>query len=353
MAYVKDVTMSGTIMIFTFSDCTTKEFDLCIECPEVPIDENPGNWPEPVEGELTRCRVAVHVGEFVAERLANYLDGLNLSTYVPFNTEAYVASKIAEYGWPIGVYGDMLGFTQALYIDNAAGTGLDAETDWLAGSTEDIANAQEMLYCAIDATGKIDEGNRSQWSANLAPMGQFEVVLSEFVKVYPLFQLRELAFDASTNTAAVDCDDFDCVSPSECEIVTPMDTLYGAAQSVWSTQLLSYGAPPRDARSFHVGVIDLELPSTLCVTHVRVSHAGQFGSAWQKVQLQIDGNNYPVQSSKMHTSCNSSDATSNLWTLPAPIKANTIRIVGSDQNPSATGNANSPHVIFCIRVYHG
>lgn len=216
--YVAKITVEGTTLYF-FDKCgdIMTEIDLCpiiALCQgQTPIEDDPGDYPDPVEDPAVRCRVAIKVGELAAERLYDYLSGLNLDTYVPFATEAYVMAKIAQYGWPVSLYADLYsGFTRSLYDESlGAGRGKDAKEQYDAQTAAVTANVQEALYCALTVDGKITDQTRGFWSVNLSNLsGAFYDVLHDFVRGWPLDQLRQMAFDASTTTDTVDCSGFDC-----------------------------------------------------------------------------------------------------------------------------------------------
>lgn len=353
MAYVKRFEVIGTKLVFYMSDCTTQEIDLCVECPQVPIEDDPGDWPNPEPSEDVRCRVATHVGLLAANRLNNFLSGLNLDTQGLNILGAYATGKIAEYGWPITMYAGLTAFAQSLFTGGGAGAGKAAKIDWDAGNAEDILASQEALYCSITETGEVDEPQRAQWAFLMESGGDFESLLAQFVGLWPLASLRADVYAASINEAAVDCEAFDCITLSDCTPGTIVTTLYGAGLSGWSTGLIAYGIPARDSRSFHTGEITFALPSALCITKVRVSHAGQSGSAWQKIQLLINGVPYPVQNSKGDIYCNTDNLDSNYWILPEPVLGTAVQFVGSDMASGVSGNAAVPHVIHCIHVDHG
>lgn len=355
MARVKDIRFEGTFMIVEYTDCTTKEFNLCVECPEVPIEDNPGDWPDPITDPATRCRVATHVGLAAAQRLNNFLSGLNLNTSALNIFEAYAAAKIVEYGWDINLWDDVVNFCISLYNGLSSGRGLDAKNDWDASSTDDTTNSQEALYCALDDTGELQEPQRAQWSLNLtsAFTGDFEGVLADFLQIWPLAQLREMAFAASTNTAAVNCAAFDCgESPEPCVFEDTFFAVYdGADEGYWSTPPAQYLG--HTSRNFSTGTCILQLPSPVCITKIRVSHAGQSGTAWKKIQVFIDNVPYPIQNDKQHTSCNTNDQTSNFWIINPPMSGSEIKFVGTELASGSTGNPNAPAVIHCVRIDYG
>lgn len=353
MARVKDVRLEGTFLIIEYTDCTTKEINLCVECPEVPIEDNPGDWPDPIDNPNVRCRVAIKLGQIAAERLNDYL-GLNLDITLPGVPETWTATKIGQYGWPIALYTDLVGFTYSLFNGLTAGRGKDANTQYDANPATVITNVQEALYCSLGEDGKIDEQSRGSWSMKLAALsGAFYDVLHDFIRGWPLEDLRELAFEASTTTDSVNCESFDCgASPAPCDFTETLFAVYdGADEGYWSTPPATYLG--HTSRNFSTGTCILQLPSPVCITKIRVSHAGQSGTAWRKIQLFIDDVPYPIQNSKYHTSCNTNDSLSNFWLINPPIAGSQIKFVGTDLAPESTGNPNAPHVIHCARIDYG
>lgn len=354
---VKDIERIGTKLIITYNDCTQEEIDLCVECPQSPIEDDPGKWPDPVITPDTRCRIALKLGEFAALRLNNFLSGLNLSSAGANAFEPYVALKLAEYGWPIDLFDELRGFCSDLFAaGGGAGLGSAAKSEYDASVSANTFAVQQHLYCVLDDTGVFEEAQRTAWRTRLASdvTEDFETCLALFLDVWPLSQLRQLAFEYSTTTDTVDCALMDC-DPNEvgCTPGTIVQTSFNANDNVWSTALLTYGASHLPVRSFHVGEVNLTLPSEYCITAVAISHAGQSGSAWRKIRLLIDGINMGVQSSRYHTSCTTNNATNNVWIISPPRAGTVLTFLGEEQSANVTGNPNAPHVIHCVRVDHG
>lgn len=214
--YVASIVVEGTTLFF-FDQCgdVISEIDLCpiiAACEgSIPIEDDPGEFPDPYPSVDTRCRVALDVGEIAATRLDNYLDGLNLNSSIANFVEAYVTAKITEYVWPIGVYGALRTFTYTLWTGGGAGRGLDAENDYTTSPTDDIFNSREALFCALPDSAVIDTTVREIWALGLeATASPFELLLADFLRVWPLDDLRTRAFNASLGTGVVDCSAFDC-----------------------------------------------------------------------------------------------------------------------------------------------
>jgi hypothetical protein len=207
---VIDVIVENCILTVKYSDCTSVQWSIANCGDPTPVPKQPGDWPPPDPVEDVRCRVAIKVGEQAAARLNNYLSGLILTGPVANLPALYSAAKIAEYGWPISLYDAMFGF----YWDGVFGGGTpgnDAKIDWDANSATITAEVQEALYCILPESGEITETTVELWVGVLNGMGtEFHTLLAALLLIWPLAQLREMAFNASTTTDAVDCEAFAC-----------------------------------------------------------------------------------------------------------------------------------------------
>lgn len=220
MARITKITQEGTKLYVYTSDCDPPTIiDLCVECPAPGDSDDPGDWPRPLPVEDARCRVATIVGAFAADRLADYLAGLNLNIYQLNLTGAHIALKLGQYGWPVSLYGAMGVFTDGLYGGvggQFAGIGLDAINEYNANPALARQMAREALFCSLSESGEITLQARDLWTGLQLPryysgqFGAFAEVLARFLRVWPLDQLRRAAFDASTTTVEVDCSAFTC-----------------------------------------------------------------------------------------------------------------------------------------------
>lgn len=207
---VTNIVVENCTLTVSFSDCTTMVYDISNCGDKTPETKNPGDWPPPDPVADVVCRVAIKVGQQAAERLDNYLSGLNLVD--PFlNLPAfYTSGKIAEYGWSISLYNAMINFYHDV-ITGSPTAGKEAADDWDANSAAIIAAVQEALYCVLPSSGEITDATRQIWALALDGIGTpFMSLLSDLLLIWPLAQLREMAFNASTTTDAVSCAAFDC-----------------------------------------------------------------------------------------------------------------------------------------------
>lgn len=223
-----------------YSDCTNVTYDISNCGDKTPEEKKPGDWPPPDPVTDVQCRVAIKVGQQTAERLNNYLSGLILTNPAANLVALYTSVKIAEYGWPIALYDPFWQFYYDSIFPAEGGTpGFEAKQDWDANSAAIIAAVQEALYCSLPSSGEITETTREIWVAALNGMAtDFTTILGALLLVWPLAQLREMAFNASVTTDAVDCEDFDCGgSPSgdPCAGIDIVWSAIGATPSQWQS----------------------------------------------------------------------------------------------------------------------
>lgn len=208
---VTNVVVEFCVLTVYYSDCTSVSYDISGCTDTTPEPKKPGDWPAPDPVADVVCRVAIKVGEQAAQRLNNYLSGILLTGPLANLPALYSAAKIAEYGWSIALYDAMYGFYWNGVFAGGGNPGNDAKIDWDANSAAITAAVQEALYCSLPSTGEITEQILGIWAAALDGMGtEFFSLLSDLLLIWPLAQLRELAFNASTTTDAVSCAAFDC-----------------------------------------------------------------------------------------------------------------------------------------------
>lgn len=339
-----------------YNDCTSEDIPICQDC-DIPPEENPGEWPDPEPGSEARCRIAIHVGEIAADRLNDFLSGLNLSSYAANFTPPYIMAAIAAWAWPVSVYGALYSFTSSLFNAGGAGIGLAAKNDYDAASGATVTEVQNALYCSLDDTPQLTSLERDLWSTvYLPPEGAFPSLLGTFVQLWPLDDLRMLAFNASINTASVNCAAFTCGDPETggCEPTNITTTHYpGSMTGVWDTPIVAYGSGGIQSRSFATGEVNLTLPAPTCITAVRISMANQSGQYINKIQLYLDDQPYAALSVKQATNCSTDNNKSIQWLLPEPFEAQEIKFVATEQSVPYTDPTKAPSVIHCAYVSHG
>lgn len=241
MARITKIIQEGTKLYVYTSDCDPPTIiDLCVECPRPGESDDPGDWPKPIPGEDARCRVATIVGAFAADRLADYLAGLNLNIYQLNLISAHIAFKLGQYGWSVLLFDALGRLTDDLYGGfggQFAGIGLTAINEYNANPALARQMARESLFCALSDSGEITLQARDLWTSLQLPrffggqFGAFAEVLSRFLRIWPLDQLRALAFQASTTSEAVDCDGFQCGGiVGSCEETLTADFRYNAPE---------------------------------------------------------------------------------------------------------------------------
>lgn len=208
---VTNVVVENCTLTVYYSDCSSITYDISNCGDKTPETKKPGDWPDPDPVEDVRCRVAVKVGQQAAERLNNYLSGIILTNPLANLTSSYNALKLAEYGWSIGLWDAMNGFYYNSVFEGGGTPGDAAKDDWDTNSASITASVQEALYCVLPASGEIDDTTRKIWAVALDGMGtEFMSILVDLLTIWPLAQLREMAFNASLTVDAVDCESFDC-----------------------------------------------------------------------------------------------------------------------------------------------
>lgn len=208
---VTNVVVENCTLTVYYSDCSTATYDISNCGDKTPESKKPGDYPDPDPVEDVRCRVAIKVGQQAAARLNNYLSGIILTNPLANLTSSYNAIKLAEYGWSISLWDAMNGFYYNSVFEGGGTPGDAAKDDWDANSAAITASVQEALYCVLPASGEIDDTTREIWAVALDGMGtEFMSILADLLTIWPLAQLREMAFDASLTVDAVDCEAFDC-----------------------------------------------------------------------------------------------------------------------------------------------
>lgn len=207
---VTDVFVENCTITVKYSDCTQVTYSVENCGDKTPVEQQPGDIPDPHPTPDVRCRVALKMAtQIVTNRYIDFLNAATPASVASFGVglAAVVSAKIAAWAWSAALYPALysFGFTAVTSGDrDAALTTYNADP---SGIEETIA---EIIYCILPDSGAIDDQTRQIMRAAIEGVGgAFYVRLAEFLGIYPLERLREEAFEASITTDTISCT-FDC-----------------------------------------------------------------------------------------------------------------------------------------------